>query len=55
MVKLRLKSIVKTSVGVAIIYIVAVYLSLFLCDRMNELESNKDIQRQNSNIVLHLN
>lgn len=54
MVKEQVKSMVKTGVSIAIIYIVAVILSLFLCDRIHELESREDIQQQNNSIVLQI-
>ena len=54
MVDVKLKSMIKTGVLVAIIYMVAVMLSLFLCDRMSELESRQDQTVRNERIVLHL-
>lgn len=54
MMKRQLKSVIKTGIGVAFIYMVAVMLSLFMCDRMSELESREDLERQNSNIVLQI-
>ena len=54
MMKRQLKSGIKTGIGVAFIYMVAVMLSLFMCDRMSELESREDLERQNSNIVLQI-
>ncbi len=51
---MKLKSIVKTGVGVAIIYIIALMFSLFMCDRMSELESKEDESVCNSSLVLHL-
>ena len=53
-VDVKLKSMIKTGVLVAIIYMVAVMLSLFLCDRMSELESRQDQTVRNERIVLHL-
>lgn len=38
---LNLKNILKTAIGVSLIYIMAVVLTLFMCDRVSELESNE--------------
>ena len=51
---LRLKNIVKTGVAVSCIYIAAIYLSLFISDRMEELETNQDRIEQANQIVLAL-
>ncbi len=39
---LNLKNILKTAIGVSRIYIMAVVLTLFMCDRVNELESSEE-------------
>lgn len=39
---LNLKNILKTAIGVSLIYMMAVVLTLFLCDRVNELESSEE-------------
>ena len=39
---LNLKSILKTAIGVSLIYMMAVVLTLFMCDRVNELESSEE-------------
>ncbi len=39
---LNLKNILKTAIGVSLIYIMAVVLTLFMCDRVNELESSEE-------------
>lgn len=39
---LNLKNILKTALGVSLIYIMAVVLTLFMCDRVNELESSEE-------------
>lgn len=39
---LNLKNILKTAIGVSLIYIMAVVLTLFMCDRVNELESGEE-------------
>ena len=56
MMKRQLKSVIKTGIGVAFIYMVAVMLSLFMCDRMSELNryTYRRFRRQNSNIVLQI-
>ena len=38
----NLKNILKTAIGVSLIYIMAVVLTLFMCDRVNELESSEE-------------
>ncbi len=38
---LNLKNILKTALGVSLIYIMAILLTLFMCDRVSELESNE--------------
>ena len=50
---LNLKNILKTALGVSLIYIMAVVLTLFMCDRVNELESSEE-ELINSNVVLSL-
>ncbi len=50
---LNLKNILKTAVGVSLIYMMAVILTLFMCDRVNELESNEK-EIINSNVALNL-
>ena len=39
---LNLKNILKTAIGVSLIYIMAVVLTLFMCDRVNELENSEE-------------
>ena len=39
---LSLKKILKTAIGVSLIYMMAVVLTLFMCDRVNELESSEE-------------
>lgn len=39
---LNLKNILKTAIGVSLIYMIAVVLTLFMCDRVNELESSEE-------------
>ena len=39
---LNLKNILKTALGVSLIYMMAVVLTLFMCDRVNELESSEE-------------
>ena len=39
---LNLKKILKTAIGVILIYMMAVVLTLFMCDRVNELESSEE-------------
>lgn len=39
---LNFKSILKTALGVSLIYMLAVVLTLFMCNRVNELESNEE-------------
>ena len=39
---LNLKNILKTALGVCLIYIMAVILTLFMCDRVNELENSEE-------------
>ena len=39
---LNLKNILKTAVGVSLIYMMAVILTLFMCDRVNELENSEE-------------
>ena len=39
---LNLKNILKTALGVSLIYIMAVILTLFMCDRVNELENSEE-------------
>lgn len=38
----NLKNILKTAIGVSLIYIMAVVLTLFMCDRVNELENSEE-------------
>lgn len=42
MLNLKVKTIVKTALGVSLIYMMAVVLTLFMCDRVNELESSEE-------------
>ncbi len=39
---LNLKNILKTALGVSLIYMMAVILTLFMCDRVNELENSEE-------------
>ena len=39
---LNLKNSLKTALGVSLIYMMAVVLTLFMCDRVNELESSEE-------------
>ena len=39
---LNLKNILKTAIGVSLIYMMAVVLTLFMCDRVNALESSEE-------------
>ena len=39
---LNLKNILKTAIGVSLIYMMVVVLTLFMCDRVNELESSEE-------------
>lgn len=50
---LNLKNILKTALGVSLIYIMAVILTLFMCDRVNELESSEE-EIINSTVALSL-
>lgn len=54
MLKNQIKQVLKTALGVVIIYAIAVFLSLLLCDRVTELESSEDRVRQNGSIVLQI-
>ena len=50
---LNLKNILKTALGVSLIYIMAVVLTLFVCDRVNELESSEE-ELINTTVALSL-
>ena len=50
---LNLKNILKTALGVSLIYIMAVVLTLFMCDRVNELENSEE-ESINSTVALNL-
>ena len=50
---LNLKNILKTAIGVSLIYMMAVVLTLFMCDRVNELESSEE-EIINTTVVLSL-
>ncbi len=50
---LNLKNILKTALGVSLIYIMAVVLTLFMCDRVNELESSEE-EIINTTVALNL-
>ena len=39
---LNLKNILKTALVVSLIYMMAVILTLFMCDRVNELENSEE-------------
>ena len=49
---LNVKTILKTTLGVCLIYIMAVILTLLMCNRVSELESNEDIKIINNNVAL---
>lgn len=49
----NLKRIIKTALGVSLIYMMAVLLTLFMCDRVNELESNEE-ELINNTVALSL-
>ena len=50
---LNLKNILKTALGVSLIYMLAVVLTLFMCDRVNELESSEE-EIINTTVALNL-
>ena len=50
---LNLKNILKTAIGVSLIYMMAVVLTLFMCDRVNELESSEE-ELINNTVALSL-
>ena len=50
---LNLKNILKTALGVSLIYIMAVILTLFMCDRVNELENSEE-ELINNTVALSL-
>lgn len=50
---LNLKKILKTALGVSLIYIMVVILTLFMCDRVNELE-NSEKEVINNTVALNL-
>ena len=50
---LNLKNILKTALGVSLIYMMAVILTLFMCDRVNELENSEE-ELINSTVALNL-
>ena len=50
---LNLKNILKTAIGVSLIYMMAVVLTLFMCDRVNELESSEE-EILNTTVALSL-
>lgn len=50
---LNVKNILKTALGVSLIYMLAVVLTLFMCDRVNELESSEE-EIINSSVTLNL-
>ncbi len=50
---LNLKNILKTAIGVSLIYMMAVVLTLFMCDRVNELESSEE-EIINTTVALNL-
>ena len=54
MMNMSKKTILRTAGGVILIYIVAVFLSLVVCDRVSELESREDVKLQNGSIVLNI-
>ena len=49
---LNVKTILKTALGVCLIYIMAIILTLLMCNRVSELESNEDIKIINNNVAL---
>lgn len=50
---LNLKNILKTAIGVSLIYMMAVVLTLLMCDRVNELESSEE-ELINTTVALSL-
>ena len=50
---LNVKNILKTALGVSLIYMLAVVLTLFMCDRVNELESSEE-EIINTTVALNL-
>lgn len=50
---LNLRNILKTALGVSLIYMIAVVLTLFMCDRVNELESSEE-ELINTRVALSL-
>ena len=50
---LNLKNILKTAIGVSLIYMMTVVLTLFMCDRVNELESSEE-EIINTTVALNL-
>ena len=49
---LNVKTILKTALGVCLIYIMAVILTLLMCNRVSELENNEDIKIIKNNVAL---
>ncbi len=49
----NVKNVLKTALGVSLIYMLAVVLTLFMCDRVNELESSEE-EIINSSVALNL-
>ena len=50
----QVKKICKTALGVSAIYIIAVLLSLVLCERVNDLESVERTAEYHQSLALHL-
>ncbi len=54
MLNFNLKTILKTALGVSLIYIMAVILTLFMCDRVNELDSREGEELINTTVAFNL-
>ena len=54
MLNFNIKTILKTALGVSLIYIMAILLTLCLCDRVSELENAKDMEIMNRTTAMNL-
>ena len=54
MLNFNIKTILKTALGVSLIYIMAILLTLCLCDRVSELENSKDMEIMNRTTAMNL-
>lgn len=54
MLNFDVKTILKTALGVSLIYIMAVVLTLFMCDRVNELDSRENEEIMNATVAFNL-